>query len=95
VLDTVLRDGAPAVTAIKGAIGHTSGASALHSLAVAVGCLRHRVVPPVIGLRDPIPEAAGLSLVAGRPVCRSPRLAQIDAFGFGGLNAVTLVEAVT
>ncbi|HKT00936.1 MAG TPA: beta-ketoacyl synthase N-terminal-like domain-containing protein [Rugosimonospora sp.] len=91
-LRTIL--GTPVVAAIKGAIGHTSGASALHSLAVAIRCLRDGVAPPVVGLREPIPEADGLRLVVGQPVRAAARLAQVDAFGFGGVNAVTLLEGV-
>lgn len=82
-----------AVTALKGAIGHTSGASALHSLDVALRCLREGVVPPIAGLRRPIPEAEALRLVRDRAIPASARLAQVDAFGFGGVNAVTLLEA--
>ncbi|HEU4426333.1 MAG TPA: beta-ketoacyl synthase N-terminal-like domain-containing protein [Pilimelia sp.] len=82
----------PAVTAIKGAIGHTSGASALHSLAMAILCLRQGLVPPVVGLRKPLPEAEPLRLVTGSPLAMRPRLVQVDAFGFGGVNAVSLIE---
>ena len=84
--------GDPAVTALKGAIGHTSGAAALHALDLALRCIATGTVPPVTGLRHPFPEAADVRL-ATSPLTLSPRLAQIDAFGFGGLNAVTLVEA--
>ena len=84
----------PLVTGIKGAIGHTSGAAALHSLAVAVECLRQGAVPPVVGLRTPLKEGRDLRLVRGSPVRSEPSLVQVDAFGFGGVNAVTLVEAL-
>jgi 3-oxoacyl-[acyl-carrier-protein] synthase II len=81
----------PLVTAVKGALGHTSGAAALHSIAVAVNCLRHQRTPAVVGLRDPLPEAAGLALVR-RTVSGVIRSVQVNAFGFGGLNAVSLLE---
>ncbi|MER7274948.1 beta-ketoacyl synthase N-terminal-like domain-containing protein [Dactylosporangium sp. NPDC000244] len=85
--------GRPLVTAVKGAIGHTSGGSALMSLDVALRCLAGGPVPPVVGLREPAPEAHGLRLVTGAPAPGRIRLAQVDAFGFGGVNAVTLVAA--
>ncbi|MFE6776505.1 beta-ketoacyl synthase N-terminal-like domain-containing protein [Streptomyces sp. NPDC057702] len=85
---------APAVTAIKGAIGHTSGGAALMSLLVACRAMREGTVPPVTGLRAAIPEAEKLALVVDRPLAARPRLAQVNAFGFGGVNAVTIVEAV-
>ncbi|SCF03590.1 3-oxoacyl-[acyl-carrier-protein] synthase II [Micromonospora viridifaciens] len=82
----------PLVTGIKGAIGHTSGSAGLMSLLVAVEALRHGQVPPVVGLRTPIAEAAPLNLVVGEPVGTDARVAQVNAFGFGGVNAVCLVE---
>jgi 3-oxoacyl-[acyl-carrier-protein] synthase II len=83
--------GRAAVTAIKGATGHTSGAAALMSLIVALQSLHGGRVPAVAGLSEAIGEAAGLGLVtAARPL--NGRLAQINAFGFGGVNAVAVVE---
>lgn len=94
-LRRVLLDGGgdPLVTAVKGAVGHMSGTAALANLDVALRCLRGGRVPPVVGLRDPLPEAAGLRLVRGRPAPLPPGVAQLNAFGFGGVNAVTLVAA--
>lgn len=86
-------DPGPLVTAVKGAVGHTSGASPLTGLALAVHALREQRVPPVVGLREPLPEAAGLRLVRGAPRSARVRLVQVDAFGFGGVNAVSLVAA--
>jgi 3-oxoacyl-[acyl-carrier-protein] synthase II len=82
----------PLVTAIKGAIGHTSGAAGLMSLLIAVEAMRHGQVPAVTGLRNPIAEAASLNLVIGDRAVTDARIAQINAFGFGGVNAVCLVE---
>jgi 3-oxoacyl-[acyl-carrier-protein] synthase II len=87
------RSGRPLVTAIKGAVGHTSGAAALMSVDVAIRCLREGVVPPIVGLRSPIVEAGDMALVRDAAVTRPIELAQVDAFGFGGVNAVTLLEA--
>ncbi|MFB7503143.1 beta-ketoacyl synthase N-terminal-like domain-containing protein [Streptomyces broussonetiae] len=92
LLDVFGPDGPP-VTAIKGAIGHTSGGSALMSVLIALTAMRAGTVPPVVGLRSPMPEADRLNLVHGAPLQASPRHAQINAFGFGGVNAVTIVEA--
>ncbi|MEU3465601.1 beta-ketoacyl synthase N-terminal-like domain-containing protein [Streptomyces sp. NPDC006733] len=92
LLETFGPDGPP-VTGIKGAIGHTSGGAALMSVLVALRAMRDGVVPPVTGLRTPIAEAEKLNLVHGRPLPARPRLAQVNAFGFGGVNAVMIVEA--
>ncbi|MFJ4952601.1 beta-ketoacyl-[acyl-carrier-protein] synthase family protein [Streptomyces sp. NPDC088760] len=85
---------APRMTAIKSMIGHTAGASGLHSLITAVQSLASGRVPPTLGLDDPIEEMAGFRL-GGEPAL-DPELsvAQVDSFGFGGLNAVAVVEKV-
>ncbi|MBM7174007.1 3-oxoacyl-ACP synthase, partial [Streptomyces sp. G44] len=83
----------PLMTAIKAMTGHTLGGSGLLSLLMAVLAMKERTVPPVLGLADPVPEAAGLHLVQGSAASGDPALAQIDAFGFGGINAVAIVEA--
>jgi 3-oxoacyl-[acyl-carrier-protein] synthase II len=94
-LRTVLVDGGadPAITAVKGAVGHTSGCAALVNLDVALRALRERVIPPVVGLRTVLDEGEGLRFVRDRPYAAAPRLVQVNAFGFGGVNAVTLLEA--
>ncbi|MFD6334857.1 beta-ketoacyl synthase N-terminal-like domain-containing protein [Streptomyces niveus] len=83
----------PRMTAIKAMTGHTLGGSGLLSLLMAVLAMKEGTVPPVLGLTDPIPEAAGLGLVQGTPASGDLTIAQIDAFGFGGINAVAIVEA--
>ncbi|MFF7793116.1 beta-ketoacyl synthase N-terminal-like domain-containing protein [Streptomyces sp. NPDC007991] len=82
----------PAVTAVKAATGHTSGTSGLLALTLAVEALTTGRIPPTRGVRELIPEAAGLDVVRDRERRVPLRTAQIDAFGFGGLNAVALVE---
>ena len=82
----------PLVTAIKSMTGHTSGGSGLMSLVVAVETLRRGEVPPTVGLRDPVPEADGLRFVTGGPLRAEVRRVQVDAFGFGGVNAVAVLE---
>jgi 3-oxoacyl-[acyl-carrier-protein] synthase II len=83
----------PLITAVKGAVGHTSGGAALVSLDVAIRCLAAGVVPPIAGLEHILEEGGGLRFVTGGPATAELRLAQVDAFGFGGVNAVSLVEA--
>lgn len=82
------------MTAIKSMIGHTAGASGLHSLIVGVQATRHGLVPPVLGLADPIDEVAGFGLVREKAAPATVRVFQVNAFGFGGLNAVAVVEGV-
>ncbi|MFJ8788303.1 beta-ketoacyl synthase N-terminal-like domain-containing protein [Streptomyces sp. NPDC102462] len=86
----------PYMTAIKSMTGHTAGASGLHSLVAAVDVMRTGTVPPTVYLDDPVAAVAGFRLVRGGAVRPEEplRLAQIDSFGFGGLNAVAVVERV-
>ncbi|GIJ08932.1 beta-ketoacyl synthase N-terminal-like domain-containing protein [Micromonospora andamanensis] len=91
--EVILADrGDPWVTALKGAIGHTSGAAALCGVDVALRGLRVGAVPPVVGLGVPLAEADGVRLVRDRPVAVPGSLTQVNSFGFGGVNAVTLLE---
>lgn len=93
----VFAGAAPYLTAIKSMTGHTGGAAGLHSLLVAVESLRTGRVPPILDLENPIPAVAGFRLVTGRSATEALPLsvAQIDSFGFGGLNAVAVLEKVT
>lgn len=86
---------APLLTAVKSMTGHTLGGSGLLSLVMAVLCLQRGVVPPVLGLTDPIDEAEGLRLVRDRAVRAELGTAQVDAFGFGGINAVAILEGAS
>jgi 3-oxoacyl-[acyl-carrier-protein] synthase II len=85
--------GSPLVTAVKGSTGHTSGSASLVNVDVALRCLAAGVVPPVAGLREVLDEGAGLRFALDEPVRLRPRLVQVNAFGFGGVNAVSLLEA--
>ncbi|MFI6433727.1 beta-ketoacyl synthase N-terminal-like domain-containing protein [Rhodococcus oryzae] len=91
-LTTVFGASRPLVTAIKAMTGHTSGSSGLHSLVAAVEALSTGSVPPIVGLKHPIVEAMPLSLVTERVDAAALSIAQVNAFGFGGVNAVAIVE---
>lgn len=81
----------PLVTGIKGATGHTSGSAALMSLLVAAEAMRLGQVPAVVGLESLIEEADGLRFVQGSPAPLEARFAQVNSFGFGGVNAVSII----
>jgi 3-oxoacyl-[acyl-carrier-protein] synthase II len=89
------RGSTPRITAVKGALGHMSGTAALANVDVALRCFATGWVPPVVGLREPLEEGEGLRFVVGAPVRCAPRVAQVNAFGFGGVNSVTLLEAAS
>ena len=85
----------PLVAALKSQIGHTSGASGLMSLVVAAEAMRSGQVPPVLNLGEPIRAARGFRFSRGRPHRASMEVAQVNAFGFGGINAVALLDTAT
>lgn len=84
--------GTPLMTAVKSMTGHTSGSSGLLSLVMATRALAEGRVPPTLGLTHPVAEAAGFRFVRDRAESAELSLAQVNAFGFGGVNAVAIVE---
>jgi 3-oxoacyl-[acyl-carrier-protein] synthase II len=82
----------PLMTAIKSMTGHTSGASGLLGLIVALRSLATGWVPPTIGLTDPVAEAEQFRFVRQEAVSAPLSVAQVNAFGFGGVNAVAVLE---
>ncbi|MEM8610946.1 MAG: beta-ketoacyl synthase N-terminal-like domain-containing protein [Cyanobacteria bacterium P01_H01_bin.105] len=82
----------PFVTGLKSLIGHTSGASALIGVVSAIECMQQSKIPPTIGLQNPIKEAEGLRFVTEAELSVPMQLAQVNAFGFGGVNAVSILE---
>jgi 3-oxoacyl-[acyl-carrier-protein] synthase II len=85
--------GNPLMTGVKSMTGHTSGASGVLNLLVALRAMREGRVPPITGMANPASEVAGFRLVRDTPVTEQVNVAQVDAFGFGGINAVAVVEA--
>jgi 3-oxoacyl-[acyl-carrier-protein] synthase II len=81
------------ISAIKSMTGHTSGASGLVGVVTAIESLRTGRVPPTARFAHPMEEAADMDIIHGE--ARSlpdAQVAQVDAFGFGGVNAVVILE---
>jgi 3-oxoacyl-[acyl-carrier-protein] synthase II len=89
------REALPYVTAIKSMTGHTCGGSGLLSLVTALLAIERGRIPPIAGLVSPIEEAAGFGIPVGCVTGAELRTVQVDAFGFGGLNAVAVVEGAS
>lgn len=85
--------GKPHLSAIKSMTGHTSGASGLIGVVTAIEALDSGVLPPTLGLLHTMEEAGTLNILSqfSDPVLGGS-LAQVNAFGFGGVNAVVIVE---
>jgi len=84
--------GRPVVTALKSLIGHTAGASGLMGVVAAVESMRTGWVPPTGGLVTPIAEIRDFAVVVGGAELVRPRVAQVNAFGFGGVDAVAVLD---
>jgi len=75
----------PAVTSIKGVIGHTlAGAGAIEAVAAALS-IQHGQIPPTAGTRN-IDPAFKLDVVTGGPRDWEPGPVVSNSFGFGGHN---------
>lgn len=78
-----------AVTAIKGAVGHTLGAAGALEAVLTVLSIAEGRIPPVVGLRE---TDFGIDLV--RTERRQPVRAALSVnFAFGGHNAAVLLTA--
>src|SRR4029079_19313734 len=71
------------VTAIKGALGHTLGASGAMNLIVAIFSLQAGLIPPATGLEQQDPECGNLEVVMEAVRRLHGRRAMVNAFGLG------------
>jgi len=79
------------VTAPKGAIGHTGGASGVFGILVAIGTIMTDTIPPICNLEEPNPEC-NVSLVSECGFNHKVKLVMVNAFAFGGTNVVILCK---
>jgi 3-oxoacyl-[acyl-carrier-protein] synthase II len=81
----VFGSSSPAVTSVKGVIGHTlAGAGAIEAVAVAL-TMEHRQIPPTAGTRN-VDPAFQLDVVTGGARAWEPGPTVSNSFGFGGHN---------
>jgi 3-oxoacyl-[acyl-carrier-protein] synthase II len=86
------RAGGIPVTAPKSNVGHTLGAAGAFGVATAALAVRAGVIPPSLNYDTPDPECP-LEMVAGEGRITPIGVAIVNAFGFGGQNAVVAVRA--
>ena len=77
----------------KGGVGHTLGAAGIIQAAVAVRAIQNMLLPPQSGLREPMPGAEHM-VSAQMQKMATPKILSLNA-GFGGINAVLLIEGCT
>jgi 3-oxoacyl-[acyl-carrier-protein] synthase II len=80
------------VSSNKGQIGHTISAAGIANLVFTVKAMQNSVIPPTMHLQESDPEC-DLDYVANRSRKGSIRNALVNAFAFGGQNAVVAVRA--
>lgn len=93
-LRTVFQGCCPPVTAVKGSTGHMIGGSGAVEAIVSLTSLRHRLIPPVAGLRTVDPDA-DLDVVQDMPRQGPPGYALSNSFGFGGANTVLVLGSAS
>jgi 3-oxoacyl-[acyl-carrier-protein] synthase II len=91
-LTALFGESRPPVMAIKGSTGHMIAGSGAVEAIVSLISLRHRLIPPVAGLRTVDPDF-GLDIVQGTPREGSPGYALSNSFGFGGANTALVLAA--
>ena len=84
---------------VKSMIGHAMAAAGAAGLAKAAMALHDRVLPPTLHVEDPHPDLAATrfrTIDRGRALGGAAdgqlRVAGVDAFGFGGINAHLVLE---
>ncbi|MFF4172273.1 beta-ketoacyl-[acyl-carrier-protein] synthase family protein [Streptomyces sp. NPDC001744] len=84
-------DASPSVTATKGVTGHTLSAAGALEAAYTVLAIQHGVTPPVANLTR-VDDCAGIDLIHGGSRREAVQVAVSHSFGFGGHNAVLVVQ---
>ena len=74
------------VSSIKGALGHTLGASGAISGVAAVQAILTGIIPPTLNYDQPDPDC-DLDYVPNAARTAAVKIAMVNAFGFGGQNA--------
>jgi len=91
-LQALFAGSCPPVTAVKGSTGHMIAGSGAVEAIVSLISLRHRLIPPVAGLRTVDPDC-GLDVVQDKPAAGRPGYVLSNSFGFGGANTALVLAA--
>ena len=78
-----------AISSVKGAIGHLVGAAGAVSAVAGVRAIQHQLAPPTINYAVPDPDC-DLDYVPNEARPMPINAVMINAFGFGGQNAVAI-----
>lgn len=84
------------IGSVKSMIGHAMPAAGIAGLIKATRAVHDGVLPPTLHCTNPVPglEPAGLRVIgAAEPWPAERRVAGVNAFGFGGINAHVVIES--
>jgi len=81
------------ISSTKSMVGHCLNAGGAVELAVTALALRHSILPPTAGFREPDPDCA-IDCVPNEARAAPIRVAMSNSFAFGGLNAVLVMRKV-
>ena len=89
----------PVIGSVKSMIGHAMPASGMASLIKTALAIHHGVLPPTLHCETPHPKLAETRFrVVGRSEAwsqpRAQRVAALNAFGFGGINAHVVLRGL-
>jgi 3-oxoacyl-[acyl-carrier-protein] synthase II len=87
--ERTLADRVP-LTSWKGALGHPLAASGILSIVRAIAALKHRSVPPIVGLRQPVATFPVRLPRGPEPIAGS--VAAVLAAGLGGQSSAAVVR---
>lgn len=71
------------ITAIKGGLGHTLGASGPFAVIAAIYALQAGLIPPTLNLSEQDPDCGQLEVVTGEPRRLTGARVMVNAFGIG------------
>ncbi len=79
------------ISSTKGSTGHLIAACGAVEVGFCLLAMRDSVIPHTLNLREPDPDL-GLNHVMGAPLSKEVRISISNSFGFGGSNAVVVLE---
>lgn len=81
----------PIITSTKGVTGHALGAAGALEAAAVLMSMKHKLIPPTIGLEQFDPELPEIDLVTGDARSWKPGPSLSNSFGFGGHNGTVVL----
>ncbi len=92
VLTEIFNESKPAVCAIKSTVGHMMAAAGAANIAAACLSFYYGQIPPS-KRSEPLDPSIDINVVTNVPTATTGEFALVNAFGFGGNNAVAILRA--